>query len=188
MAGLLTSFEAVQDKIRSNVSELAINYRHSPIVEQHPNGRLGELLSSGHFHASGPHAGDRAPDGLVPLAPGGEEIRLFDLLKGTRHLLLLFVGLRAHSEATQNQREMLTKITQEFPDLLSLYFVSPNSSESKDLPKKTTEVLDVDGRLHRAYSGGDGALFLVRPDGYIGFRSQPGDLVNLRAYLSRIIS
>src|SRR5260221_14793338 len=45
MAGLLTSFEAVQDKIRATVSELAINYRQSPIVDQHPNGRLGELLT-----------------------------------------------------------------------------------------------------------------------------------------------
>jgi 2-polyprenyl-6-methoxyphenol hydroxylase-like FAD-dependent oxidoreductase len=184
MAGLLTSFEAVQDKIRSNVSELAINYRHSPIVEQHPNGRLGELLSSGHFHASGPHAGDRAPDGMIRRKPDGEEIRLFDLLKWSRHTLLFFAGRKAHKEVDQRQREVL-EIAQGSKDLIDYYIVLSASREPTDALGNASTLFDQEGRLLHAYAGEEEALYLIRPDGYIGFRSQPANGEAVRAYLNR---
>lgn len=61
-------------------NQSTLNYRQSPAVKQ--------------FRVSGrkktPHAGDRLRDGLVSDAGNQEETRLFDLLNGGRHHLLLF--------------------------------------------------------------------------------------------------
>jgi hypothetical protein len=64
----------------SRLSMLNISYRHSPIVRDEVRQR-GKL-----------RAGDRAPDGLVQLRPGDGSLRLFECLRGTRHVLLVFAG------------------------------------------------------------------------------------------------
>ena len=47
-------------------------------------------------------------------------------------------------------------------------------------------LLDPNGALHRTYGAEDEALFLVRPDGYVGYRARPADATRLREYLRRI--
>lgn len=45
--------------------------------------------------------------------------------------------------------------------------------------------IDPDRRTHSAYGADRASLYLVRPDGYIGFRSRPGDEAELVGYLRR---
>ena len=48
------------------------------------------------------------------------------------------------------------------------------------------QLIDPDGELHRRYGASREGLYLMRPDGYVGFRSQPADVSALRAYLDRL--
>src|SRR5262245_108961 len=85
---LLAEQEVIQRRVITRASELPINYRQSPIVaEHHGDGILGRLRFGG-----GPRAGDRAPD-VSPLQGADAGItRLFDVLRTTKHTLLLFAG------------------------------------------------------------------------------------------------
>jgi hypothetical protein len=50
------------------------------------------------------------------------------------------------------------------------------------------ELRDTSGLAHAAYGVFAGGLVLVRPDGYIGFRSNNFNLENLQTYLARIFA
>ena len=47
-------------------------------------------------------------------------------------------------------------------------------------------LLDPEGELHHQYGAGSECLYLLRPDGYIGYRCQPADAGRLLAYLQTI--
>jgi hypothetical protein len=67
----------VAEKLGEGLSGLAVNYRHSPIVAEHP------------ARMAGPAAGDRAPDAPLVAAKDGASVRLYDLFTEHRHVLLL---------------------------------------------------------------------------------------------------
>jgi hypothetical protein len=46
--------------------------------------------------------------------------------------------------------------------------------------------LDPECELHQTYGAGAESLYLIRPDGYIGFRSQPVEKEPLLQYLSQL--
>jgi 2-polyprenyl-6-methoxyphenol hydroxylase-like FAD-dependent oxidoreductase len=88
-----------------------------------------------------PRAGDRAPDAPCAL-PGGEPFRLFDAFRGP-HFTLLALG-----DATLPQLSA---------DFVRTYRVGGPAPD----------LLDPEGHIRAGY--GERGLFLVRPDGYIGF-------------------
>jgi hypothetical protein len=47
-------------------------------------------------------------------------------------------------------------------------------------------LLDPDGETHRRYGATAEALYLVRPDGYVGLRAQPAAEDVLARYLGRL--
>jgi hypothetical protein len=50
-------------------------------------------------------------------------------------------------------------------------------------------IRDPEGHLHDRYGAGDSDdPYLIRPDGYVAYRSQPADAAKLVAYLDRIIT
>jgi hypothetical protein len=55
-----------------------------------------------------------------------------------------------------------------------------------DLAGKGEILLDPRSELHHRYGARSECLYVVRPDGYIGFRSQPPDPVALKSYLTQI--
>jgi hypothetical protein len=48
-------------------------------------------------------------------------------------------------------------------------------------------LLDPDGETHRRYGATAEALYLVRPDGYVGLRAQPASEEVLLRYLRRVL-
>lgn len=80
MLPFLTHRAFIQQRIIANVSEVAVGYRKSPIVEEH---RVAD---------SNLRAGDHAPDGRVYHPITGESKRLTELLDPVRHTLLVFTG------------------------------------------------------------------------------------------------
>jgi hypothetical protein len=56
------------------------------------------------------------------------------------------------------------------------------------LPWDGTTVFEASGALHARYGAEHECLYLVRPDGYLGYRSQPADADRLAAYLDRLFA
>lgn len=124
----------------ADVTQLSLTYR-------------GSRLSRDLDNATGIRAGDRAPDALCIWAESSEQVRLFDLFRGTHFTLLVF-GNQPIPPLPVAYNRSLRVYTIARPD---------NTIENSD-----HALVDNDGQASRAYGIIGGALILVRPDGYIG--------------------
>jgi hypothetical protein len=168
------SLGVVQRRVSDTLSELSINYRHGPISGEHRSAMAHAWLLGG-----GAAAGDRAPD--VPLidVASGKTVRLFDLLRGTGHVLLLFAGVDAASDVAP-LAAIQDAIGSRCQGLLTAYIIAAQRVAGVTL-------VDPDLALHKRYGAGMRTLYLIRPDGYVGFRSQPADGDALLAHLGRYL-
>jgi 2-polyprenyl-6-methoxyphenol hydroxylase-like FAD-dependent oxidoreductase len=183
-ASLVTSLDLVQEKIRNSLSELGINYRSSPIVTEHRPTDLRSTLAS--FWDSGPRAGDRAPDAAGLRSAEGKPLRLFELLSGTRHVLLLFAGREGDLAAARTRQQRLLTLCQRYSAVLDRYTLLPSDGQATVASHDSSLIVDGSGELHRAYGARDEVLFVIRPDGYIGYRSEPANPERLEAWLATI--
>ncbi len=132
-------------------------------------------------------AGDRAPDaqGLRQRGFGFPE-RLFELMSGTEHVLLVTTAPDA-SALTQFEAE--AKVLQAIGVPLRIVGVVPREASRPDglpQPYGLTLVHDIEGTYEAAYSAAPGAAFLVRPDGYIAWTARPLDVDALTRVLRDI--
>ena len=141
------------------VSELAIRYRPSAVVEE-GTPRLRR----------GPRAGARLPDRRLTL--NGEPVYLQRAVAGARFNLLL-CGDTAAWDSTQ-----VRMLREEFGGLLGVQYLSSPT---------TPGALCDDGATLRLLGAEHGAQYLVRPDGYIGYRAGGYNLSGLARFLERIL-
>ncbi|WP_425614202.1 FAD-dependent monooxygenase [Anatilimnocola sp. NA78] len=178
IAPILGSFHFVKDKIRNDWFELSINYRHSPLSAE-----TWPLLTGGLA------AGDRLCDAPVASTSNGSPTRLFAAIRGTvpRHTLLLLPG-KSDEATVANLLAISQQAESAFPNALSTHVVCMAGRETR-MPKTTLPVwFDLEGRVYEKLHVTGNALFLVRPDGYIGFRCQPADGNALLEHLSRYMA
>jgi 2-polyprenyl-6-methoxyphenol hydroxylase-like FAD-dependent oxidoreductase len=155
---LLTRLPSVEAKIGEAVSGIAVDYRGSPIVEDHPVG------------TPGPHAGDRAPDAPLADARSGAALRLYDLFAEHRHVLLLL------GDAPALRPNELSGLPERY--LMARRISAPGTSDA--------DLIDCEGAVAAQY-GAVPAAYLIRPDGYIGMRC-PADkaAAHLPRYFARL--
>jgi hypothetical protein len=139
------------------LSGIAVNYRHSPIVEEH----AAEM--------AGPFAGDRAPDAPLVKANGGGSLRLYDLFAEHRHTLLLLGNAGRWQPPLPNLSDRQ----------LVVHRVAAAGSSGGQL-------IDRDEEVAKRY-GSASAAYLIRPDGYVGFRCGESELsAHLPRYLAKL--
>jgi 2-polyprenyl-6-methoxyphenol hydroxylase-like FAD-dependent oxidoreductase len=190
LASFLTSLEAVQKRVGERASELAVNYRKSPIVgEARPHvgratvdRRVGESPTVLDWMAFGsaPHAGDRAPDVCID-----EERTLFPCIAHRAMTLLLFDGQAATPEGYANLVSIARRARERWGALVESWIVVPKREAPKELEDMRV-LADPSGAVHRRYGAGSECLYLVRPDGYIGFRCQPAAWEAIAGHLDGI--
>ena len=159
----LSGIDFVASRIANRLAELSVSYRESRIVENHGGGRL--------------RAGDRAPDADLR-DENNHARRLFDLFREPRHVLLLFLG--ASNDAAGKVERIVSALRDLPAGVLDSYRIARGASAM------ATELRDLSGLAHAAYDLLEGGVILVRPDGYIGYRSKGFDLVTLQAYCGRV--
>ena len=190
LASVLATEEVMQQRMRRAVSELNIGYRHSPVVAEHhhflpgPDGAHAGVLGW-HDFGAGPRAGDRAVDAPLMRHPGREPVRFFQRLRGTGHHVVLFAGAHATAETHRRLQALADTILRAHPGRLETHLVIAHQL-SGDLTGKGEVLLDPRGELHHRYGARSACLYVIRPDGYIGFRSQPPDAEALSSYFTRI--
>jgi 2-polyprenyl-6-methoxyphenol hydroxylase-like FAD-dependent oxidoreductase len=184
---------AVQRLILDRAAELDVGYRRSSLAQEHRAPLSGTTSRAAEadrtmgwadalrFHR-GPHAGDRAPDANGADAAGGGGARLFDFFRGTHATLLLFTG----TSGTRTGHEELQAFARRVDSLLDgdvrSCLVVPGEHVPDGLATESV-FLDADQEAHRLYGARAGGLYLVRPDGYVGYRSQRADERRLLDYL-----
>jgi 2-polyprenyl-6-methoxyphenol hydroxylase-like FAD-dependent oxidoreductase len=108
LAPLLSSFDAVQQRARRTISELAVHYRQSPIVEEHwqPHGLL---------------AGDRVPDMRLTAWDGSRETTLLEALRQAKHILLLALDEAVPAALQTNFDTIAKQVQGQLGDLIHVY-------------------------------------------------------------------
>jgi 2-polyprenyl-6-methoxyphenol hydroxylase-like FAD-dependent oxidoreductase len=192
LGALLSSLDVVQKRILAQSSEIAVGYRTSPIVDEYRSSvaratvgkRVGEqpTLADWVGFAGAPHPGDRAPDVAIDHA-----MTLFTLLRHPRSTLLLFDGAAPTAEGYANLADIAARTRERYRGCIDAWIVVPRRTAPKELDGFDGVLLDPKGSLHRRYGAGSECLYVIRPDGYIGFRSQPAAWRALDEHLSMIL-
>jgi 2-polyprenyl-6-methoxyphenol hydroxylase-like FAD-dependent oxidoreductase len=152
-------------------TQLLISYRASPIVRDDRADAPAALLA----------AGDRAPDaGQLRRAFMGLPLRLHERLGRGRHVLLGYVG---DDEAIIEELvAMLGLLRSVFGSTASGYAITSTNrvlAEREDLPILN----DAGDEFVTAFAARPGMIWLVRPDGYIGWCSDTPSVARLQSIL-----
>jgi 2-polyprenyl-6-methoxyphenol hydroxylase-like FAD-dependent oxidoreductase len=199
-ARVMSSFEPVRRRIVYGLAQLGVGYQGSPICVEVTgsvmSARLGKpeaaetpTLGSHVAFGGGPAPGVHAPDGDCTLVSAGATTptRLAKLLGHACFTLLLFDGKSASAAGYDTLAAVASRARQRLGALVQVYVVSPRRERPVEIPDDLAVVLDAAGTLEAAYGAQTECLYLVRPDLYIGFRSQPADGDALDAYLAKLL-
>jgi 2-polyprenyl-6-methoxyphenol hydroxylase-like FAD-dependent oxidoreductase len=144
-----------------DTSQLGISYRESTLSH--------ELRSA----PGSLHAGDRAPDAPGLVDREGRSLRLFDVFRGPRATVLAF---------GEGWGAVLDAGLAVAPDAVhAVRVLSPGASMPEDGGVPT--LVDSLNHASTIWEPGTGAIFVVRPDGVIGFADDRRDPVALVTWL-----
>ena len=159
---LLDRFQSFQRPLPDETErfQLSLNYRHSRLSKQATSLPLPL------------QAGDRAPD--APLQDSkGNRIRLFDLFRGT-HFTLLYTSDRSSDE--------ITELTKMYKDIQVFRISQPASCQDANC------FLDAEGFFSFAYGQLQPVMYLVRPDGYLGFVGEATQTPAFLVYVNQLLA
>jgi len=153
-----------------HLQEVDLDYRSSPLCFE----------PGGEFDA-GPHAGAQAPD-AAPIVVDGEKRSLYRLLGGVNHHLLLFDS-RAPGAPAGALEAACRAALERCGSWVDVCVVGRDEPPGR-WPTGITVIGDPQGALRERYRADSPCLYLIRPDGYIAYRSRRWD--GLGDYLDRV--
>lgn len=178
---LLAVDEGIREHYRNAVSQLAANYKLSPAVQNGDD----FARTAGDTGKSSPSAGERAPDYAL-MDVSSKPLRLFELLRSEGHYLLFFAG-SADAQARKQFLEIERHILQAYSKTIQTAWIISGKSDSLPEAAKGHKLFDPELGMHEKYGAvSSGAMYLIRPDGYVAFRSASADLGALINYLKSI--
>ncbi len=185
LIGTLSKLDPVQEKLLTTLSQIEINYRESPIVLE--RWYQPDSIEGFHGYRRDLEAGERVKDYALLSLDGSGGAQLYDLLKEVRHKLLLFTGARPEDMEFDELRKIYRSIKAEYGDMIAVHTIAGTNALPPDFIKTNSLWMDKDLVMHRDFGAAKSSLYLIRPDGYIGFRNQPASLSDLLEYLPVIL-
>ncbi|MDQ6435930.1 FAD-dependent monooxygenase [Mesorhizobium sp. LHD-90] len=154
-------------------TQILVSYRGTPFIADEDS------------EMAGPVAGDRAPDVQGLSQSGlGFPLRLFDVLRGTEHVLLIQLADPVAAEDIDDAVSFAREFHREWSPVVRIATIT--RTPQADTPFLTT-LLDRQGGFAEAF-GSEARAILVRPDGYIGWRGPSWRSPGLAGYLERVFS
>jgi hypothetical protein len=156
-------------------AEITFAYAQSPIVDQ--------VVPHARTAASGTQIGFRVGD-AGPLEGRNRTCRLHELIGVPEHTLLLMLG-EAGPDALREGLALASGAAQAYRPYVRAYVVTRNALPNVDVSDQLLR--DPTGALHRRLGADQSSLYVVRPDGHLGLRTQPPSLERLREHFRRIL-
>jgi hypothetical protein len=119
-------------------------------------------------------------------AATGQRTRLFDAFRGPHSTLLLFDGDARTDDGYASLAAIADGVERLFGADVHAWVVVWGPQLPAELAGRRV-LLDPEGETHRRYGATAEALYLVRPDGYVGLRAQPASEEVLLRYLGRVL-
>jgi 2-polyprenyl-6-methoxyphenol hydroxylase-like FAD-dependent oxidoreductase len=194
---LIVDHEVVQHRALKTLSMLGVNYRHSKITGEQSNDssndqsnsqpesmltKIGAWLDFSH----GPKPGDRAPDGYVSSSKDSDNMRLFPRIANIRHNILVFAGLKPDGDQEASINKLALFAQSNDAQYADIHFVITDETASNKLNKEVEVLVDEDQSLHHLYGAAKECFYIIRPDGYVGFRSQSLSPEAITTYFEKI--
>ena len=190
LLAFVTRHGALRRPLQVKFARSNTNYSRSPIVADGSQ-TLREMMQAvvagapyaslreRHAFRRGPNAGVRAPDaeGLVDAFRHGPTRLLEILAEDHRHSLIVFSGASARARRPGELGQLIERVEERYGALIRPLLVSTEPDERR------RALLDLTGGAHRRYGAQFECLYLIRPDGYIAFRTQPADARPLEDFL-----
>jgi len=165
------------DTVLAREAQLLVGYPDSPLV--------GEDIGDGALDGAAPAAGQRAPDatGLHQDAVS-YPIRLHELLRHGGHTLLLWAG---DDHAVEAQRRLCDQVSGELRERVHCHLVVAAEVALADTAGPVLR--DGSHRFASAYgtTGTEVAAYLIRPDGYVAYRSDRPAAAAILTHLRRTL-
>lgn len=169
---LISSTNLFRERVGETISEIGVAYHGSPIVLERDR-------------AGGPKAGDRAPDAAL-VAEDGATVRIYELLREGKFLLLLFADVEDDSDPD------LLAAVESLPDSLAPLTktaVVTRHAPPPNLGPDTVVLRDPPGLAYGKFGAAHPCGRMIRPDGYIGLRSDARSLAEgLREFACRTLA
>ncbi len=141
-------------------AQLLVGYPDSPLVGED---------TAGSPWPRGPRPGGRAPDSRgLRRSSVGFPIRLHDLLGSGAHTLLLYAD---RADQVPDLVAVAAAAQARVPDQVRSYLLAAPGIDDTDRPM--VAVHDDAGEFRDAYAAEGGCGYLIRPDGYVGYRARP---------------
>ncbi len=148
--------------------QLLIDYVDSPVI----GGR-----------EVGPPPGTRAPDATGLTREGMTvPLRLFDVLGRDVHTMVGYAAPGTSAESLQTLTDVMTAAVRGAHEQMDAYLVAAPGADTGSTLVPT--LVDADGAFARAYAAEPGAVVVIRPDGYVGYRGDATDRGSLTAWLA----
>lgn len=193
LVGLACRLPMFEERVASALGGMVVDYRLSPIVDQYraplspsPVLSLDRKTAPGPLDwlafERGPWPGERVGDVELGTSVGGVS-RLFDLVRGPLHTLLLFAAAGQTEMGYRALALLAAEVRAFHGELVRVYVVAPPGDV---VGKDGSAIPDKNGALHRRFGARSECLYMIRPDGYVAYRSQPVDSDRLFGYLDSI--
>lgn len=190
---VIGQFEPLIDTMLERNFQMRLGFRKSPGVREFAG--LPAHLTAPHdlehgtcmaewlAFGRGPRAGDRAPNAELS-GEDGSTTRLFDLLAHPCHDLLVFTGTEPlHDQTTQQIESLVRLVAEKYAEWMRTHVIAADGAPEFS----ATTWRDRTGTASKRYGARGACVYLVRPDGYVGFRSLPPDPARLKEYVSTVL-
>jgi len=181
LMGFVTSLDVVRARVTQLMSMLGLHYEESPILRQDRTSAWNANVAGG--DGEHPSLLDWAAFGEGP-APGARVARLFEQRRAPKHSLLLFDGAGATEAGYANLERIATRVQRRYGGQVDVSVVLPGGRHPAGISAPVID--DRDGALHQYFGARSECLYLIRPDGYVGYRAQPADEGKVIAYLEQL--
>lgn len=167
---LALSNDIIREHAARRVAQLSLNYRGSSICCED----MWRGLSSKHWRFNfSPTPGDRAPNGNIELKNRPQVRSLYQYMTGYTHTILLFAmnGKDCSEEEQTEFVKIYNAIHEKFQNTFHCAVVVDSDSHPVLDNWQGDVLIDPELSLHAAYHCSCPAIYVIRPDHYVGFRS-----------------
>jgi hypothetical protein len=194
LMSVVTRLGAVESQANASISMLGVSYDASPLCAQarpalweasvigREDSEAPNVIDWATF-GGGPAPGARAPDATALGGNGAGPLGVHELLRSGRHVALLFDGAAATEEGYANLTSIARGLRARFGHAIDPYLVVPMTTVPASARWEGPVLLDEGGELHRRYGARSECVYVLRPDGYVGYRGQPADRGKLEAWV-----